>query len=118
MTRSGVAGSGGPRLFGLVACRTRSAALSARARQLTPQSIEKEAEPMSQARVDARWRDISYDREELLEEPPSRRTIVIRGQVADRHMPARRRPAEVQRRALANPDRFAMWAVLLGMLLV
>jgi hypothetical protein len=73
---------------------------------------------VSQARVDARWRDISYDREELLEDPPPRRTVVIRGQVADRNLPARRRPASVQRRALANPDRYAMWAVLLGMLLV
>ncbi len=73
---------------------------------------------MSQARADARWRDISYDREDLLEDPPTRRTIVIRGQVADPHAPARRRPANVQRRALANPDRYAMWAVLLGMLLV
>ena len=54
-----------------------------------------------------------------------RRTVTIRGQVADRHRPpvgpgpARRRPPRsVHERARSNPDRIAMWAVLLGVILV
>ena len=54
-----------------------------------------------------------------------RRTVTIRGQVADRHRPpvgqgpARRRPPRtVHERAGSNPDRIAMWAVLLGVILV
>ena len=54
-----------------------------------------------------------------------RRTVTIRGQVADRHRrpvgqgQARRRPPRsVHERAGSNPDRIAMWAVLLGVVLV
>jgi hypothetical protein len=54
-----------------------------------------------------------------------RRTVTIRGQVADRHRspvgqgPDRRRPSRsVHERAGSNPDRIAMWAVLLGVILV
>ena len=49
-----------------------------------------------------------------------RRTVVIRGQVADRGRPVgTRRPGRSpQERALMNPDRIAMWAVLLGLLLI
>ena len=54
-----------------------------------------------------------------------RRTVTIRGQVADQHMPrpgqgpARRRPPRsVHERAGSRPDRIAMWAVLLGVVLV
>jgi hypothetical protein len=46
-----------------------------------------------------------------------RRTVVIRGQVAERRTgPVR--PRRTATRAIANPDRVAMWAVLLGLLLV
>jgi hypothetical protein len=47
---------------------------------------------------------------------PGRRTVTIRGQVA---RPSPRRPARtVHERTGTRPDRIAMWAVLLGILLV
>ncbi len=53
-----------------------------------------------------------------------RRTVVIRGQVADRYA-TRRRPARSRTRGrpssygpLMRPDRAALWAVLLGIALV
>lgn len=54
---------------------------------------------------------------------PGRRTVMIRGQGAERHIPARsstaRRPRERRHeRAGFRPDRAAMWAVLLGILLI
>jgi hypothetical protein len=63
---------------------------------------------------------IPGDSDRKAEAAPHRRTIVIRGQVADRGMPAgSRRPSRtVQERALAKPDRLAMWAVMLGLLLI
>jgi hypothetical protein len=76
---------------------------------------------MQQSRAEVRRREVPYDRVPTSEAAPVRRTIVIRGQVADRGRPAnaRRRPARtVQERALARPDRVAMWAVLLGLLLI
>jgi hypothetical protein len=55
----------------------------------------------------------------------NRRTVVIRGQVVDRYSPRRTpeqraRAATRARRAAsrAHPDRIAMWAVLLGILLI
>ena len=45
---------------------------------------------------------------------PGRRTVTIRGQVA----PPRRPPRRAHERAGSRPDRIAMWAVLLGLLLV
>jgi hypothetical protein len=52
---------------------------------------------------------------------PGRRTVVIRGQVADRHSP-RRRPERGGAVATGyyrpRPERAAKWAVLLGFLLV
>ena len=56
--------------------------------------------------------------------PPARRTVTIRGQVADRRSPRmvevdRRRPPRRPRdRAAGRPDRVALWAVLLCLLLV
>jgi len=48
---------------------------------------------------------------------PGRRTVTIRGQVPAR--PAARRPRrDPYARGGARPDRIAMWAVLLGLLLV
>lgn len=55
----------------------------------------------------------------------SRRTVVIRGQVVERYSP-RRPPSRSAARARARqrtyerskPDRIAMWAVLLGVLLL
>ena len=52
---------------------------------------------------------------------PGRRTVVIRGQVADRYSPRRR--SQPNGGAVAGyyrprPDRAAKWAVLLGFLLV
>jgi hypothetical protein len=51
---------------------------------------------------------------------PTRRTIVIRGQVADRYAPPRRsrRSGAVSGYYGPRPDRAAKWAVLLGLLLV
>jgi hypothetical protein len=74
---------------------------------------------MSQGRVSARPREgFSYDQGPAEDEAPVRRTIVIRGQVAHRGYPGHRRPARtVQERAMARPDRVAMWAVMLGLLL-
>jgi hypothetical protein len=47
---------------------------------------------------------------------PGRRTITIRGQVA---RPVSRRPPQtVRERTVSRPDRIAMWAVLLGILLL
>ncbi|MDQ6806545.1 MAG: hypothetical protein M3065_16620 [Actinomycetota bacterium] len=57
-------------------------------------------------------------------QPPTRRTVTIRGQVADRRSPRmievdRRRPARRPRdRVMSRPDRVALWAVLLCLLLV
>jgi len=42
-----------------------------------------------------------------------RRTVIIRGQVAERP-----RPRRTYERHRSRPDRVAMWAVLLGLLLV
>lgn len=48
---------------------------------------------------------------------PGRRTVTIRGQVSERSAP--RRPARtINERAGSRPDRVAMWAVLLGVLLI
>jgi hypothetical protein len=57
-------------------------------------------------------------------QPPARRTIVIRGQVADRRSPRmvevdrRRPPRRARERAMNRPDRVALWAVLLCLLLL
>jgi hypothetical protein len=55
----------------------------------------------------------------------NRRTVVIRGQVADRYSPRRtpeqraRAASRARRQASrARPDRIAMWAVLLGIVLL
>ena len=55
---------------------------------------------------------------------PGRRTIRIQGRGAERHLPwpegaSRRRPSRsLPERARLAPDRLAMWAVFLGLLLV
>jgi len=50
---------------------------------------------------------------------PGRRTIIITGRGSERYVPARRRPQRpIHERPGFQPDRFAMWAVLLGVLLV
>jgi hypothetical protein len=52
---------------------------------------------------------------------PGRRTVVIRGQVADRYEPRRRSQRSggaTARYYRPGPDRAAKWAVLLGFLLV
>lgn len=56
-------------------------------------------------------------------EPGGRRTVVIRGQVAPMRLPGagpdRRRPAPRARDRVGHrPDRVAMWAVMLGVLLI
>jgi hypothetical protein len=56
--------------------------------------------------------------------PAARRTVTIRGQVADRRSPRqieieRRRPPRRPRdRAMSRPDRVGLWAVLLCLLLL
>jgi hypothetical protein len=54
---------------------------------------------------------------------PGRRTVTIRGQGAERYTPrssssARHRSERRHERAGFRPDRAAMWAVLLGLLLI
>jgi hypothetical protein len=52
---------------------------------------------------------------------PGRRTVTIRGQGAERYVPARssrRRPERRYERAGFRPDRAAMWAVMLGVMLI
>lgn len=53
---------------------------------------------------------------------PGRRTVTIRGQVADRYVAprqsSRRRPERRYERSGFRPDRTAMWAVLLGLMLI
>lgn len=53
---------------------------------------------------------------------PGRRTVTIRGQVADRYVSprqnSRRRPERRYERSGFRPDRTAMWAVLLGLMLI
>lgn len=57
-------------------------------------------------------------------EPPGRRTVTITGRGAERNMPwpteasRRRASRRVHERAGFRPDRFAMWALFLGLLLV
>jgi hypothetical protein len=57
-------------------------------------------------------------------DPPARRTVTITGRGAERNLPwptdaSRRRSARrMHERAGFRPDRFAMWALLLGLLLV
>jgi hypothetical protein len=55
--------------------------------------------------------------------PPARRTVKIQGRGAERHLPLpetsrRRPPRRAYERSGFRPDRLAMWAVLLGFLLV
>jgi hypothetical protein len=63
-------------------------------------------------------------REEPTAAPPERRTVVIRGRGAERDLTwtaqrSRDRPTRpVHERPGFKPDRAAMWAVLLGLLLV
>jgi hypothetical protein len=52
---------------------------------------------------------------------PGRRTVTIRGQGAERYVPARssrRRPERRYERAGFKADRAAMWAVMLGVMLI
>ncbi|MFZ0043785.1 MAG: hypothetical protein WAK93_20920 [Solirubrobacteraceae bacterium] len=53
---------------------------------------------------------------------PGRRTVTIRGQRAERYVPRRARDPRPSERRYArpgfHPDRTAMWAVLLGVLLI
>jgi hypothetical protein len=53
---------------------------------------------------------------------PGRRTVTIRGQVADRYATprpsSRRRPERRYERSGFRPDRAAMWAVVLGVMLI
>jgi hypothetical protein len=53
---------------------------------------------------------------------PGRRTVTIRGQVADRYATprpsSRRRPERRYERTGFRPDRAALWAVLLGVMLI
>jgi hypothetical protein len=53
---------------------------------------------------------------------PGRRTVTIRGQVADRYATprpsSRRRPERRYERTGFRPDRTALWAVLLGVMLI
>ena len=54
---------------------------------------------------------------------PGRRTVTIRGQGAERPVPrradsTRRRPERRHERPGFRPDRAAMWAVLLGVMLI
>jgi hypothetical protein len=53
---------------------------------------------------------------------PGRRTVTIRGQVADRYATprpsSRRRPERRYERSGFRPDRAALWAVLLGVMLI
>lgn len=54
---------------------------------------------------------------------PGRRTVTIRGHGSERYVPtrsssSRRRPERRYERAGFRPDRAAMWAVLLGLMLI
>jgi hypothetical protein len=51
---------------------------------------------------------------------PGRRTVTITGRGAERYQPPvrRRPPRTAQERISVRPDRTAMWAVLLGVLLI
>jgi hypothetical protein len=58
------------------------------------------------------------------QQPPGRRTVVIKGRGAERNLPweagisARRSSRLPHHRHTFKPDRLAMWAVFLGLLLV
>jgi hypothetical protein len=60
------------------------------------------------------------DRPRATEAPPARRTVTIRGQVSDRYTTTSPRRPDMARheRPGFRPDRVAMWAVLLGFILV
>ena len=53
---------------------------------------------------------------------PERRTVTIRGRGSERYVPdrssSRRRPERRYERSGFRPDRTAMWAVLLGVMLI
>jgi hypothetical protein len=50
---------------------------------------------------------------------PGRRTVTIQGRGSERYTPERRRPQQrAHERVGFRPDRAAMWAVLLGLLMV
>ena len=57
-------------------------------------------------------------------EPPARRTVTITGRGAERNLPwptdasRRRATRRAHERAGSKPDRFAMWALFLGLLLL
>jgi hypothetical protein len=57
------------------------------------------------------------------EEPTERRTVTIRGRGSERYVSpnrsaSRRRPERRYERSGFRPDRTAMWAVLLGLMLI
>jgi hypothetical protein len=70
--------------------------------------------PRTQDRAATRAVALEHD------QPPARRTVTIRGQVDDRYGATSRRRPDVPRheRPGFQPDRVAMWAVLLGVILV
>jgi hypothetical protein len=68
-------------------------------------------------------RSDSPDREVPTAGVPGRRTVTIRGHGAERYVPprsgsARRPPERRHERPGFRPDRTAMWAVLLGLMLI
>jgi hypothetical protein len=73
---------------------------------------------MSQGLVGGRRREPIYDHRAADEPQGVRRTVVIRGQVANRGYPSRRPARTMQERAMARPDRVAMWAVFFCVLLL
>lgn len=66
----------------------------------------------------------SLDRDPPAAGVPGRRTVTIRGHGTERYVPdrasssRRRRPERRYERAGFRPDRTAMWAVLLGLMLI
>jgi hypothetical protein len=71
-----------------------------------------EQRPVTGERAAARW-----------DAPPERRTVTIRGYGSERYVPrraptSRRRPERRYERSGFRPDKTAMWAVLLGVMLI
>jgi hypothetical protein len=79
-----------------------------------------------QARIGQPGELLDADPESLTGQPsaPARRTIRIQGRGAERNLPwpgeasRRRAPRTLHERAGLRPDRVAMWAMFLGLLLV
>ena len=89
---------------------------------VTPSPVAR-SESSDRSRSTAGRERSTADREQSTTGVPGRRTVTIHGHGTERYVPprsgsSRRRPERRYERAGFRPDRTAMWAVLLGLMLI